>query len=85
MLLCLIILTCCYAKIFNRLRRQEMQVHSHFQQGQQKTGLKATLNKTQYKKTVSSALCVQIAFFFLLPSTFNYTSIAKCPSDYGKM
>lgn len=64
MLLCLIILACCYAKIFNRLRRQEMQVHSHFQQGQQKTGLEATLNKTQYKKTVSSALCVQIAFFF---------------------
>ena len=63
-LLCLIISTCCCAKIFNRLRRQEMQVHSHFQQGQQKTGLEATLNITQYKKTVSSALCVQIAFFF---------------------
>ncbi|CAH3155224.1 unnamed protein product, partial [Pocillopora meandrina] len=64
MLLCLIILTCCCAKIFNRLRRQEMQVHSHFQQGQQNTGLEATLNITQYKKTVSSALCVQIAFLF---------------------
>ena len=57
MLLCLIISTCCYAKIFNRLRRQEMQAHSHFQQGQQKTGLKAMLNITQYKKTVSSAQC----------------------------
>lgn len=64
MLLCLIISTCCYAKIFNRLRRQEMQVHSHFQQGQQKNGLEATLNITQYKKTVSSAQCVQIAFLF---------------------
>ena len=63
-LLCLIILTCCYAKIFNRLRRQEMQVHSHFSQGQQKTGLEATLNITQYKKRVSSAICMQIAFLF---------------------
>ena len=41
-----------------------MQVHSHFQQGQQNTGLEATLNITQYKKTVYSALCVQIAFLF---------------------
>lgn len=41
-----------------------MQVHSHFQQGQQKTGLEATLNITQYKETVSSALCMQIAFLF---------------------
>ena len=57
MLLCLIISTCCYAKIFNRLRRQEMQAHSHFQQGQQKTGLEAMLNITQYKKKVSSAQC----------------------------
>ena len=41
-----------------------MQVHSHFQQGQQKTGLEAMLNITQYKKTFSSAQCVQIAFLF---------------------
>ena len=58
-LLCVITSTFCYAKIFFELRHHQAQVQSHVSQRQTNEGGKP-LNIARYKKTVSSALWVQL-------------------------
>ncbi|KAL9960397.1 hypothetical protein ACROYT_G033848 [Oculina patagonica] len=58
-LLCLIISTFCYTKIYLALRQHQAQLHDHVYQGQPNGG-RIPLNIARYKKTVSSALWVQI-------------------------
>ena len=62
-LLCVIISTCCYSKIYFILRQHHAQVHvqDHVQRGQLNGG-GIGINIARYKKTVSSALWVQTVF-----------------------
>ena len=55
--LCLVISTCCYSRIYQKLLRHQIQVQEHAHQGQQNGH--APLNIGRYRKTVSSALWVQ--------------------------
>ena len=57
-MLCVIISTCCYCKIYLRLRQHQAQVQDHVHQGQLNGG-GIGINVGRYKKTVSSALWVQ--------------------------
>ena len=57
--LCLVTSGFSYGKIFFILRRNQMQVQKNFHQGQ--PNQTAALNIAQYRKTVSSALWVQLA------------------------
>ena len=57
-MLCVIISTCCYSKIYLRLRQHQTQVQDHVHQGQLNGG-GIGINLARYKKTVSSALWVQ--------------------------
>ncbi|XP_078384921.1 adenosine receptor A3-like [Oculina patagonica] len=57
--LCAITSTFCYTKIYCILRHHQATVHDHIHQGQPNRG-GIPLNITRYKKTVSSALWVQI-------------------------
>ena len=63
-LLCVIISTCCYSKIYFILRQHQAQVHvqDRVHQGQLNGG-GIGINLARYKKTVSSALWVQTIFF----------------------
>lgn len=64
-MLCIIISSCCYMKIYFILRKHQAQVQSQVYQGQRNRGClqqskKSTpLNIARYKKSVSSALWVQ--------------------------
>ena len=58
LMLCVIISTCCYSKIYLRLRQHQAQVQDHVHQGQLNGG-GIGINIARYKKTVSSALWVQ--------------------------
>ncbi|XP_078356889.1 adenosine receptor A3-like [Oculina patagonica] len=60
LLLCIFTSTFCYAKIYHTLRHQQTQVQDHLHQGQP-NGVEIPLNIARYRKTVSSALWVQIA------------------------
>ena len=55
--LCLVISTCCYSWIYQKLLRHQIQVQEHVHQGQPDGH--APLNIARYRKTVSSALWVQ--------------------------
>ena len=57
--LCLITSTFCYIKIYLRLRQHQAQLQEHVDQGQQNGG-RIPMNVARYKKTVSSALWVQL-------------------------
>ena len=57
-ILCAIISTCCYSKIYLRLRQHQAQVQDPVHQGQLNGG-GIGINVGRYKKTVSSALWVQ--------------------------
>ena len=57
-LMCLIVSTCCYAKIYQRLLHQQNQI----QQLHQSNG-EGPLNIARYRKTVSSALWIQLTLF----------------------
>ncbi|XP_078384811.1 adenosine receptor A2b-like [Oculina patagonica] len=59
MLFCIITSTICYIKIYLTLRHHQAQVQDHIHQGQQNGG-SIPLNIARYRKTVSSALWVQI-------------------------
>ena len=52
--------TFCYTKIFLTLRHHQTQVHDHVHQGQP-SGEGVTLNIARYRKTVSTALWLQMA------------------------
>ena len=58
LILWVIISTCCYSKIYLRLRQHQAHVQDHVHQGQLNGG-GIGINVGQYKKTVSSALWVQ--------------------------
>ena len=61
LLFCIISSTFCYSKIFLTLRRHhQFQVQNHVHQGQPNEG-EIPLNIARYRKTVSSALWVQMA------------------------
>ena len=57
---CLITSTYCYARIFFRLRHQHTQVHNNLREETETT----RMDITQYRKTVSSALWLQLALLF---------------------
>ncbi|XP_078361674.1 melanocortin receptor 5-like [Oculina patagonica] len=57
--LCIVTSTFCYTKIYLTLRHHETQVQDHVQQGQLNGGGIA-LNIARYRKTVSSALWIQM-------------------------
>ena len=85
-MLCVIISTCCYSKIYLRLRQHQTQVQDHVHQGQLNGG-GIGINVARYKKTVSSALWVQTvclvcyAPFGLTSAVFVITGLVK-PSFY---
>ena len=56
---CIAVSICCYAKIYQKLRHHQGQIQ-HVQQGQPH-GEEPPLNITRYRKTVSSALWLQVA------------------------
>ena len=58
-ILCIIASSSCYMKIYRILRHQQAQVQQHVHQGQQNGG-ETPLNIARYRKTVSSALWVQM-------------------------
>ena len=60
LILCTMTSTFCYMKIYCTLRRRQTQVRDHIQQGKANAGRIPMNNLTRYKKTVSSALCLQI-------------------------
>ena len=76
---CLIISTYCYARIFFRLRHQHTQVHNNLSEEENQT---TRVDIIRYKKTVSSALWLQLALLFcylppllLMPFAFGQTEI----------
>ena len=58
-ILCIIISTCCYSKIYFILRQHQAQVQDNVHQEQLNEGWTG-INTARYKKTVSSALWVQM-------------------------
>ena len=59
-ILCTVTSTLCYSRIYCRLRHRQAQVHDHAQRGQVNGGA-ISLNIARYRKTVSSALWLQMA------------------------
>ena len=58
-ILCIIASSSCYTKIYRILRHHQAQVQQHVHQGQQNGG-ETPVNIARYRKTVSSALWVQM-------------------------
>ena len=56
---CLMVSTCCYIKIYQKLLQHQAQIQEHVQQGQPNGH--APLNIARYRKTVSSALWVHFS------------------------
>ena len=77
-LLCLVISTCCYLKIYQKLLRHQAQIH----QGQPNGFM--PLNMARYRKTVSSALWIQLALVgCYIPSAVVLASLAiRGPSPF---
>ena len=74
-ILCTVTSTLCYSRIYCRLRHRQTQVHDHAQRGQVNGGA-ISLNIARYRKTVSSALWLQMAslacyFPWLITSLFS--------------
>ncbi|KAL9969638.1 hypothetical protein ACROYT_G021875 [Oculina patagonica] len=61
LVICLVTSIFCYTKIHLKLRHQQAQVQNNVYHGQQR-GDGIPLNIARYKKTVSSIMCVQLAF-----------------------
>lgn len=59
-ILCTVISTFCYTRIYLRLRHHQAQVQDHGHQGREPNGGGTTLNMARYRKTVSSAIWVQM-------------------------
>ena len=83
LLMCIVISTFCYTKIYRTLRLSQVQVQDQSHRGQpNEEG--TSLNKARYKKTVSTALWVQITLLacyvpFGLVSVFVITA-SRTPS-----
>ena len=79
--LCLIASNCCYTKIYRVLHQNRSQVQHHVQQGQQNQGQNA-LNIARYRKTVSTALWVQIT---LVACYLPFATMAVVTFFYGPL
>ena len=80
---CLIASTYCYARIFCRLRHQHRQVLNNLREEENQTD---RVDITRYRKTVSSALWLQLALLFcylpyLLLAPFEIREIENNPSS----
>ena len=80
---CLTTSTYCYARIFFRLRHQHTQVHNNLREQENQT---TRVDITRYRKTVSSALWLQLALWFcylpcLLLAPFVNREIKNNPSS----
>ena len=80
---CLTTSTCCYTRIFSRLRRQQTQVHNNLREADNQT---TQVDITRYRKTVSSALWLQLALLCcylpcLLLAPFAHQEIKNNPSS----
>ena len=88
LLLCVIASTFCYAKIFLKLRHHQVQVQSHVSQRQTNERGKP-LNIARYKKTVSSALWVQLTLvacylpFGIAVAIFAMTGLSSPSFDFS--
>ena len=58
--LCTVTATFCYTKIYSILRHYQTAVQDHVHQGQPNGGAGISINMARYRKTVSSALWVQL-------------------------
>ena len=78
-ILCIVITTLCYAKIYLRLRQHQTQVQDHVSQAQPNEG-GISVNLTRYKKTVSSSLWIQMT---LLACYLPYSIATGIPATTG--
>ena len=87
-LLCVLTSTFCYTKIYLKLRRHQAQVQSHVSQGQTNGGC-IPLNIAWYKKTLSSALWVQLTLvvcylpFGIAVAIFAITGLSTPSFDFA--
>jgi len=79
--LCIIVSTYCYTKIYRVLRQNQAHLQHNVHQGQQKGGQNA-LNIARYRKTVSTALWVQIT---LVACCLPFAAVAAVMSFYGPL
>lgn len=80
-LLCLIIAIYCYTRIFLRLRRHQTQIHD-LENPQEQTNPANLSHETRYRKTVSTAMWVQLTLIlcflpYTLVAPFAYRSITR--------
>ena len=80
-ILCIMVSACCYTKIYRVLRQNQAHLPHNVHQGQQKGGQNA-LNIVRYRKTVSTALWVQIT---LLACYLPFAVVAAVISFYGPL
>ena len=82
-ILCIIASTCCYTKIYRILRQNRAQVQHHVHQGQLCwNGEQNAMNMARYRKTVSTALWVQIT---LVACYLPFAAVAAATSFYGSL
>ena len=80
MFLCIVTSSCCYLKLYRTLRSHKNQVQDHVQQGQQ-NGAGLPLNIVRYRRTVTTALWLQLTLLACyLP---YYITIALAASFVG--
>ena len=88
-ILCVLTSTFCYTKIYLKLRHHQTQVQSHVHQGQQLNEGDTLLNIARYKRTVSSALWVQITLvacylpFSIAIAIFAITGLSTPSFDFA--
>ena len=80
-ILCIIASNCCYTKIYRALGQNRAQVQHHVLQAQQNQGQNA-LNMARYKKTVSTALWVQI---ILVACYLPFATVVAVAFFYGHL
>ena len=80
-ILCIIASNCCYTKIYRALGQNRAQVQHHVLQAQQNQGQNA-LNMARYKKTVSTALWVQI---ILVACYLPFATVVAVAFFYGPL
>ncbi|XP_068748247.1 adenosine receptor A3-like [Montipora capricornis] len=80
-ILCIIVSTCCYTKIYQVLRQNQVHLQDNVHQGQQ-NGEQIALSVARYRKTVSTALWVQIT---LVASYLPFALVAAAVFFYGPL
>ncbi|XP_068678525.1 adenosine receptor A3-like [Montipora foliosa] len=80
-ILYIIVSTCCYTKIYQVLRQNQAHLQDNVHQGQQ-NGEQIALNVARYRKTVSTALWVQIT---LVACYLPFASVAAVVFFYGPL